>query len=99
MGDFRVVSAGDLADEIVARLECSTIPAEIGKWVAKQAEHGELWQQNVIYGLGGEALTQYFKMKPDGSLHMQLADINQRPFWEITLRPPRPDCPPERTDD
>jgi hypothetical protein len=89
MGDFRVVSAGDLADEIVARLACNTLPSGIGEWIAKQAEHGQRWQQSIIYGSGGASLQLSTKMSPDGTFAMQLADINGCPFWETTLRPPK----------
>ena len=87
MGDFRVVSAGEVADEIIARLENSVIPAGIGEWIAKQAEHGDRWQQTIIYGSGPDCLNLGTKMKADGSFHMQLMDVNGRPFWEMTLRP------------
>lgn len=89
MGDFRVVSAGDLADEIVARLACNTLPSGIGEWIAKQVECGARWQQSIIYGGDSTSLQLSTKMNPDGSFAMQLADINGSPFWETTLRPPK----------
>jgi len=87
MGDFRVVSAGDVADEIVARLACRTIPAEMGEWIARQAGQGQRWQQLIIYGGDTTFLNLSTKMNPDGSFAMQLADVNGRPLWETTLRP------------
>ena len=63
MGDFRVVSAAEVADEIVKRLACNELPVEAGEWIREQAKHGEhwgqyrdrLWPRNLLDALQAEA--------------------------------------------
>jgi hypothetical protein len=86
VSDFRVVGAGEVADEIVARLAGTQIPAEIGEWVRKETQGGERWGQSLI-GYSPTALCLAHKLKPDGRIILQLLDCTNSPVWEIILRP------------
>lgn len=86
MTDFRVVSAGEVADEIVARLAGTQIPAELGDWVRHEARGGQQWGQHQI-GYGTNSCVLAYKLMPDGRIELQLMDCNMSRFWDITLRP------------
>jgi len=87
VSDFRVVSAHDLADEIVRRLACNELPAEIGGRIREYTKHGECWCQFMLPLQGMDCLVLHVRMKVDGAIVLGLDDYSNRPFWETTLRP------------
>lgn len=91
MTDFRVVSAAEVADEIVKRLACNELPARAGKAIADMARGGEHWGQIQI-GPGPVPFVICYRLKPDGSMTLQLTDCTQCRIWETTLRPAEDDA-------
>ena len=75
-----------LADEIVSRLACNELPADIAKWIRKEFASGAYGSQYL--GYGPFPVTMEYRFNPDGSIWLQLGDTNAQPFWHTTLRPP-----------
>jgi hypothetical protein len=73
-----------LADEIVRRLECSELPAKVGEWIRKEYPQGYSGRQSLGYGRF-PALLEY-RFSPDGSIWLQLGNMNGQGFWQTTLR-------------
>lgn len=91
MTDFRIVGAGELADEIIRRLAPVELPAHIGRQIQRMAANGQYWGQ-VSIGPGSEPLMMHYKLMPDGRMVLQLTDTNLCPVWETTLRPVKDLC-------
>jgi len=86
-----MVSAEEIATLVVAKLQDHVIPASlpagIGEWIAKEAKGGNRFYQHVLPGADGSAIFPKWIMNPDGTLNLELADVNQQIFWRGTFRP------------
>lgn len=91
MSDFRVVSAAEVADEIVKRLACNELPAWAGKAIREMAKHGG-YSGQIQIGPGPAPFVICYRLKPDGSMTLQLTDCTQCRIWETTLRPAEDDA-------
>ena len=85
------VNESVLADLIVERLNgpmiSSSIPADIGAWIRKTAEHGSFWWQFSIPMTGATCIGTHWKLHPDGTMGLELTDSNGRIFWRGTFHP------------
>jgi hypothetical protein len=83
----QLVDIGQLADELVRRLESSELPEEIATGLRELAHHGSVYCTSTLFWSPFPLVIQT-TAKPDGCLALQLCDQNGRHFWRTTLRPP-----------
>lgn len=87
-----------LAAAIARHLDAGTlaIPAHVGEMVKRGAKAGGYQYRQVIPMAGPEGMLTDWRLHPDGSMQLELLDMNSRPFWRGTFRPaetaPR-ECP------
>jgi hypothetical protein len=88
----------NISSAIVGKLGNRTIPASIpahvGAWISEASQYAgpKQWRHAVPIGPG---LLVMVTPAPDGSITLQLADVNNSIFWAGTLRPahyPMPIC-------
>lgn len=75
-----------LADEIVSRLACNELPADVAEWIRKELAGGT---GRHALGYGQFPMIMEYQFNPDGSIWLQLDSPDRQPFWQTTLRPPR----------
>jgi hypothetical protein len=81
-----LVSAKDVADQIVERLYPQELPAGMGKWLREKFPSGWCYVTDIAYS-GYDRVTLHSYIRPDGSIELILNDTNGAVFWRTVLRP------------
>lgn len=80
-----------LSDMIVEKLGQSTIssvlPAHIGDWIRETAKHRQVFWTNSIPMASPGGMVQNWMLNPDGTMMLELRDVNNQIFWYGTFRP------------
>lgn len=85
---IHLVDAEELTRNLLVELG-ERMPREIsaaaGRWVREIAPHG--WEGSQHLGDGPRCGRIDYRLNPDGSIRLMVADGNYAPIWNVTLRP------------
>jgi hypothetical protein len=77
-----------IASRVVEKLQTNVIPASlpkhIGDFLRESLEYGSVYQAFVV-NLPKSWITVHLRFNPDGSINMDLCDINNARFWTGTF--------------
>jgi hypothetical protein len=85
------VAAESFAAAVVEKLSASvipsSIPAAVGEWIRRTAEHNSYVWRFSIPMAGATCMCTDWTLNPDGTINLELQDTNGRRFWRGTFRP------------
>jgi hypothetical protein len=79
--------AAAIVEKLGASVIPSSIPAEIGEWIRRTAEHNSYVWRFSIPMAGATCMCTDWTLNPDGTINLELQDTNGRRFWRGTFRP------------
>jgi hypothetical protein len=83
--------ADRMADRVIDKLNASVIPssfpARVGEWLREVAKNSVYFYRGVIPLCGPNGIIMDWRINPDGTINLELQEMNGCAFWHGTFRP------------